>query len=754
MRRLHKNSSDLSNVSDENQSVSRDQHTKFELNQSTLTGIIIVSFMGFFAWFFVSVIFRNFAVNLSLWSGAHAKVLDIAPPPTELGHEEDSMASVMEKLQSSLMEHGQKVHSSVIEHEHKPYYSVVEHEQKPRSSSVVEHEQKPRSSDIMHEQKPHSFVVEHKQKPRSLVMEHEQNPHSSFIEHEQKPRSFVVEHEQKPRSFVMEHEQKPHSFVMEHEQNQHSSVMEHEQNPHYSSVTKHEQNPHSSSVTEHKYNQHPSVIEHEHYSHSSVTEHEHNLHFSSIEHDEKLLNDGLFSSQFDKHSCLSRYQVSSYRKQSPYKPSSYLISKLRRYEALHKSCGLYTKSYNTTVSKLWFGSSTKETSDCKYLIWVPFSGLGNRLLSLVSTFLYALLSDRVLLVDRGDNLDDLFCEPFPESSWLLPPDFPLIGRLQTYDQNSPECFGNMLKMKKTSTSSPFLYLHQIHDYDNHDKLFFCDQEHNFIQKFSWVILKSNFYSAPSFFLMDTYKQELHSLFPEKDTVFHFLGRYILLPTNPVWGLVTRYYNSYLAQADERIGIQVRVFDPWVGHFKYVLDLVLTCSLNNNLIPKINTNVSFNTSPRNQKSKAVMITSLSSGYSDKIRDMYWEHATLTGEIIQVFQPSHEEVQQTENKLHERKALAEMYLLSLSDKLITSSFSTFGYVAQGLGGLNPWILYHPKNGTTQNPACTHAMSSEPCFHFPMDLDCKTRSWADTGAVVPHVRRCEDVGWGLKLVNPTVK
>ncbi|XP_076922891.1 galactoside 2-alpha-L-fucosyltransferase-like isoform X2 [Bidens hawaiensis] len=479
--------------------------------------------------------------------------------------------------------------------------------------------------------------------------------------------------------------------------------------------------------------------------------HQKKLHSSNFEHEDKLLN-GLLSGQFDEDSCLSRHQLASYRKESPYKPSSYLISKLRRYEALHKRCGPHTESYKRHVTNLRNGETNQETTDCNYLVWVSYSGLGNRILTLGSAFLYALLTDRVLLVDRGVDLDDLFCEPFPEASWLLPLDFPIIDQFKSLNQNSPECFGNMLKTSNTSLSS-YVYLHLVHDYNDHDKLFFCDQDQSLLQNATWVIMKSDNYFVPSLFLMPSFEQELHNLFPEKETVFHFIGRYLFFPTNPVWGLITRYYDSYLAHADERIGIQVRVFDTRPGPFQYILDQILACSLDNNVLPNINQNESFITSPGTQKSKAVLLTSLSSGYFEKIRDMYWEYPTETGEVIEVFQPSHEGYQQTEKKMHHRKAWAEMYLLSLTDKLITSSWSTFGYVAQSLGGLNPWILYKPENETTPNLACTRAMSIEPCFHAPPFFDCKKRTGTDTGLVVPHVRHCEDMSWGLKLVNPAV-
>lgn len=472
--------------------------------------------------------------------------------------------------------------------------------------------------------------------------------------------------------------------------------------------------------------------------------------FESVEEQKDKLLGGLLSAGFDERSCLSRYQSVSYRKQSSFKPSSYLLSKLRRYEALHKRCGPHTESYNKVLQKLKSGQPI-DPSDCNYLVWISFSGLGNRILTLASSFLYALLTNRVLLVDRGVDMDDLFCEPFPEVSWLLPLDFPITNQFNEFDQQSPQSYGNMLKgNSSTSDVPPFVYLHLVHDYDDHDKLFFCDQEQTFLQKVPWLIMKTDNYFVPSLFLIPSFEQELNNLFPEKETVFHFLGRYLFFPTNPVWGLITRYYQAYLAKADEKIGIQVRVFDTGVGPFQYVLDQILDCSFKENLLPEINRDEPIVSQPGNQKTKAVLMTSLSSGYSDKVRDMYWEHSTVSGEVIGVFQPSHEEHQQSEKTMHNRKAWAEMYLLSLTDKLITSSWSTFGYVAQSLGGLKPWILYKPENQTAPNPPCRRAMSMEPCFHAPPFYDCKRKTGIDTGKLVPHVRHCEDMSWGLKLVD----
>lgn len=469
---------------------------------------------------------------------------------------------------------------------------------------------------------------------------------------------------------------------------------------------------------------------------------------------DKLLR-GLLADGFDEGSCVSRYQSVSYRKELPYRPSSYLISKLRSYEALHKRCGPYTEFYNKTIEQLKSGYHTSSL-DCNYVVWISFSGLGNRILTLASAFLYAVLTNRVLLVDPGVDMVDLFCEPFPEVSWFLPMDFPLKNQFDSLDQKSPHCYGKMLKKNSNFTNSDgsvmpsFVYLHLAHDYDDQDKLFFCSQDQTFLQKIPWLIMKTDNYFVPSLFLIPSFEQELNNLFPRKETAFHFLGRYLFHPTNVVWGLITRYYQSYLEKADERIGIQIRVFDTGTGPFQHVFDQILACAVKENLLPEINRQ-DFIVSPLGTpKSKAVLMTSLSSGYFEKLRDMYWEHPTVTGEVIGIYQPSHEEYQQTEKLMHNRKAWTEMYLLSLTDVLVTSSWSTFGYVAQSLGGLTPWILYKPENRTAPDPPCQRAMSMEPCFHAPPFYDCKAKTGVDTGKLVPHVRHCEDMSWGLKLVD----
>ncbi|KAM7483339.1 hypothetical protein LguiB_007922 [Lonicera macranthoides] len=143
----------------------------------------------------------------------------------------------------------------------------------------------------------------------------------------------------------------------------------------------------------------------------------------SVEVQKEIPPGSLLAGGFDERSCLSRYQSAFYCKESGYKPSPYLISRLQSYEVLHKQCGPHSESYNKTLEQIKTGKHI-DSLDCNYVVWISFSGLGNRILTLASAFLYALLTNRVLLFDRGVDKADLFCEPFPNASWLLPSDFP------------------------------------------------------------------------------------------------------------------------------------------------------------------------------------------------------------------------------------------------------------------------------------------------------------------------------------------
>ncbi|WZZ18997.1 hypothetical protein YC2023_112086 [Brassica napus] len=412
------------------------------------------------------------------------------------------------------------------------------------------------------------------------------------------------------------------------------------------------------------------------------------------------------SNIFNLHNrtCLSRYQSYLYRKTSPYKPSQHLISKLRRYEMLHKRCGPGTEAYKSATEKLGHNHVSNSGDECRYVLCVsPLSGLG--------------LGNR------------------------------MISMLDSFNREYSRCIN--------STTVPSqLYLYLFHDYGDHDQMFFCEDNQMIIGKVPWLVAKSNQYFVPSLWLIPSFQTKLIKLFPEKDTVFHHLSRYLLHPINQVWGMVTRSYIAYLSRADERLGIQVRVFEKITSPppIKHVMDQIVACTQREKLLPEVDTHEKVTTTEKPSKLKAVLVTSLTSGYSESLKSMYWEHPTSTGDVVVVHQPSQEAYQQSDKKLHNKKTLAEMFLLSMTDEVVISASSTFGYVAQGMGGLKSWILYEPVNHTVPDPPCGRAISMEPCFHVPPVYGCNGKTGTNTGNIVPFVRHCEDRILGIKLVQDT--
>lgn len=471
------------------------------------------------------------------------------------------------------------------------------------------------------------------------------------------------------------------------------------------------------------------------------------LSSTSIVND-KLL-DGLLVSAYDEGQCLSRYQSYLYRKASPHKPSAYLISKLRNYEHVHRSCGPHTKSYDKVMRKGAKSSKNDAGMKCKYLVWTASNGLGNRMLTLAAAFLYAILTDRVLLVRFGNDMFGLFCEPFPYSSWLLPKNFPYWK-----DQKHIETYENMLMNGRRNNSKEllpsFLILNLQHTHDGHNNFFHCDQSQNLLQKVPVLILSSDQYFVPSLFMIPSFRKELSKMFPEKDTVFHHMGRYLFHPSNEAWELISSLYQAHLAKANERIGLQIRVFNTHKAPHQTIINEIIACALKHKLLPELDLQKPATSLWKNQTSKAILVASLFSEYGEKLRTVYLTNTTESREVIRVYQPSHEERQKSKNGTHNIKAWTEIYLLSLCDALITSPKSTFGYVAQSLGGLKPWILKRAYGENIPNPPCQRAMSMDPCFHYPPKYDCRSNTKVDFTSLFHHMKHCEDVSSGLRLVN----
>jgi len=206
----------------------------------------------------------------------------------------------------------------------------------------------------------------------------------------------------------------------------------------------------------------------------------------------------------DQWACRSRYESWQYYKHFPYAASPYLQGKLRAYEARHRRCAPGTPLYAKSVEQLRSGRSA-ERMECTYVVWLPFDGLGNRILSMLSGFLYALLTDRVLLAALPPGSADLFCEPFPGATWRLPvEDFPvanLFGVGQDMEQSYTRLVGGKVVGTATNATAAVTpsYVYLSLGYRLRDRIFFCGEHQRVLRKVNWLLLYSDLYFAPSLY---------------------------------------------------------------------------------------------------------------------------------------------------------------------------------------------------------------------------------------------------------------
>ncbi|KAL3696248.1 hypothetical protein R1sor_010324 [Riccia sorocarpa] len=406
-------------------------------------------------------------------------------------------------------------------------------------------------------------------------------------------------------------------------------------------------------------------------------------------------------SEFEPDVCASRNHQP--HRKNYFQPSKELISRLRRYEVRHRECASQARNFFRTQKR-------GKKGDCRYVVWIGYSGLGNRLMSLSSAFLYALLTDRILLVDGTKHIGDLLCEPIPKASWLLPPEF-TVEWLQALNESSPQRFRHLPNSTdgggKLQTAD-FSYVQLTHTSDHRDESFFCDESQDHLESVPWVFMKTNNYLPPAYYFVSKFSADLAALFPDREVLFHVLGNYLFHPSDMAWEWITRFYRSYLSDRDRLVGIQIRTFhDSPLPHFAEQLQ---QCILNNDLLPKVvagsvpKPQISGLRGPKN--GTTVLMTGLDSYYFDNLRDYFLSGPTESGEIVAIHQPSHEGYQQTDIISHDLKAWAEIYLLSLSDTLITSGWSTFGYSAQSLAGIRPWILFRATDDKMPDTPCVRA------------------------------------------------
>ncbi|KAL2623532.1 hypothetical protein R1flu_003737 [Riccia fluitans] len=370
---------------------------------------------------------------------------------------------------------------------------------------------------------------------------------------------------------------------------------------------------------------------------------------------------------------------------------------LEEYSNLHRIC---TQGGNMSYVMDLYNQRENGTSKCKFLV-VEFGvyGLGNRMLWLVSAYMYALLTQRVLLLDGRDTIHHILCDPFPEGTFWNPD--------QILPPEGLRRFSALSRPTRDGLQMPVL----------------------------------------------------ESLFPRRDPLTHLL-RQIVHPVDPIWERVQVVQNMHFRNAKRVLGMQVRFRDGggMYDSLNSVVNKKITdCALELDLIPSNAFNFKYlkDIEQNGGRPVVIFIASLQKGLVNHFREYYapileWQKQKGE-EVVKVIQLSHYGFQ----PFHldgDFQAFAELLMLSLVDEIFTSPLSTFGYVAQAYGGLRPLLIeFDPRRNTN----CQRGQSSDGCYQQGVSkCTCPSEPELDRKPVIeilPYLQPCQDTE-GLQLVPPS--
>lgn len=391
----------------------------------------------------------------------------------------------------------------------------------------------------------------------------------------------------------------------------------------------------------------------------------------------------------------------------------------QEYETLHRVC---MQSVGGDVVNYF--ANRGNSSSCRFLVAgiAPGAGLGNKMLSMVSSLLYAILTQRVFLIAADTLVPGILCEPFVGSSWLFDPDLKVTPEYapgkQRYWLKSDAFYklvDNAIKSNSPVTSS--IYGLVANDkWCQPGQRFFCDTDQFFYHLVPWVYVNGCFYYLPKLFAIPSFQSVLLELFPDKMALTHLL-RSAMLPANDVWRRIDQIHSLYFRHADRRVSFQVRYrygeADFNATH-QLIRDRVLKCAQDNQILPEpgamgLPPNGNTTTNPRYQTS--VFIASLYPALHDHLSELYSRNPPEMEDVavVQVTRGKEQHFNLEEDK----QSLAEIVSLSFADYLLVTPLSTFGGLAQGYGGLLPWFI---DNRPTSELACVRAQTVDTCYQLP--------------------------------------
>eukprot|EP00271_Cylindrocystis_brebissonii_P020463 TRINITY_DN6792_c0_g3_i1.p1 TRINITY_DN6792_c0_g3~~TRINITY_DN6792_c0_g3_i1.p1 ORF type:complete len:681 (-),score=77.30 TRINITY_DN6792_c0_g3_i1:158-2200(-) len=503
--------------------------------------------------------------------------------------------------------------------------------------------------------------------------------------------------------------------------------------------------------------------------------------------------------------CWSRTERALYYQELHNGPSAAFRKRVEDYLAMTKRC----REGVTDWVKFFYGERSERpptSLGCQYLLYLRKDnpGIGNHLMSLVSNFVYALLTDRVLLVGEAvgnENsqwilrLEEIFCDPFAPatSMWIDPTqNDELVKKVRTEQR--------LAGVVEKGEAPQRLYMYLPSHFRPMDWNFFCNSTQETLSRVEIIAVYSDANWATALWLVPLYEKQLATLFPDRMPYTH-VARFFLHPLNSLWERITALYEEHVRDAT-LVGFQLRTKMRDKEDYEDVNSKILECAVSvmgllppvhsvtnstqgeeallpdgNQQVAATDTSVpssgfisrlfgafgwrSGNDEPFRTKSPtySVFIASLHKHHYDHISTAY--SSTLTaaaenGSVKEVFTLS-----AMSNEDHTREqitnAIVEMFLLSLSAELFISYESTFGYVAAALAGYRPILLNinHLAYKNKARPICERGPTSEPCFHRQRkQLFCRDSAEHDVADLGPAytdtLAECIDYRSGMVVLS----
>jgi xyloglucan fucosyltransferase len=337
--------------------------------------------------------------------------------------------------------------------------------------------------------------------------------------------------------------------------------------------------------------------------------------------------------------------------------------------------------------------------------------LGNQLETLVSSFVLALLTERIFLVD-GATVHHL----------LQPPDGMRWHWELLFNELGERFIHSRSHMVNLQWQNPLEFSSLL-----------CNDLSSYY-KDQFVFLFSDQYYLPALQHNPHYSEFFREWFPPVD-IFGPLVRFLVRPRPPVAAEIVRFYKRLVSGNNDKsskriIGIQLRTatmkgfdaefcaWDSWAmadytaAYFKCAL-------LMDHLAQASDSNIRHmhhqHSSTIDLPTAADVTSVFGSGSEDHSKESVVFFLATDNESVRPLAKAalgsrvHYYEQEVTRKINvgHATALIDMFLLSLSDDIITTSMSTFGYVAAGIASLPPVLL-------SFQAQCARELTSQPCFH----------------------------------------